>query len=92
MRTNVFKRTSDDWCPSYTLEGREGNLVEVSFIKLRAHYGDTPWRVCVWGADDMGLERDYKTESEAWVVFLQVIGWEDVTQERLIKELGFYGA
>lgn len=93
MRVEVFKSTTDDWYPPYQLQDREADLVQVSFIKLRPEKsGQQLWRVCVWGADDMGLERDYGSEASAWTAFLQVIGWPDVKQDRLIKELGFYSA
>ena len=95
---NVFKRTTDDWYPPYRLRD-DGNLVEVSFMQLAAAYenseGDTipeQWRVCCWGHDDMGLEKDYSSESEAWATFVQIIGWGYVNQDQLISEFGFYGA
>lgn len=91
-RSSVFKRTTDDWYPSYTLHGREGSLVEISFIQLQGAPEERNWRVCCWGGDDMGLERDYPSESEAWSVFVQVIGWEYVNQNQLVCEFGFYSA
>jgi hypothetical protein len=83
----VFKRTVDDWYPSYKLDwvGRDQYLIEVSFLQL----SDGQWRVCCWGSDDMGLERDYPTEAEAWAVFLQIIGWGFVNQKQLRNEFAF---
>lgn len=90
MRVEVYKQTSDDWYPSYQLEGvaeHYKNLVRVSFLSIR----DGSWRVCCWGADDFGMERDFKEEYDAWNIFLLVIKLEDVTFNKL-KELGFYYA
>jgi hypothetical protein len=91
-RVEVFKKTHDSWYPEWSLyigpTDMKTGLVQVSFLQL----SDGMWRVCCWGADDMGLERDYETEAEAWNVFLQVIGWSDVSQSRLKKELEFYPA
>lgn len=97
MRVDVFKRTSDDWCPSYELSQwnngvERQKLVEVSFTQT----GPTPptdgeWRVCAWGGDDCGMERDFTDEKTAWCCFLEVIGLEDVTMATL-KERGFVGA
>lgn len=99
MRVDVFKRTSDDWYPSYELaqwnKGIEHQkLVEVSFLQT----GPKPkpliggeWRVCIWGGDDCGMERDFADEKVAWCCFLEVIGLNDVTMAAL-KERGFVGA
>ena len=63
MRYTVFKRTNDDWCPSYGVHINSrhnpikdrGNLVEVTFLKFPTAPG---YRTCVWGADDMGMDFD----------------------------------
>ena len=97
MKVSVFKRTTDDWHPSYQLSGwnkgvEHQKLVDVIFTQTGPNPPvDGKWRVCVWGGDDCGLERDFSTESEAWACFLEVIGLEDVTMEALI-ERGFVSA
>lgn len=89
MRIDVFKRTNDDWYPPYRLTGeKEQRLVEVSFMNL----SNGEWRVCAWGGDDMGLERDYSNEGEAFNVFLQIIGKEYVDTRMLIQEFTFHPA
>ncbi len=89
-RTSVFKRTNDNWCPSYIIKDsfNQWSAVEVSFI----HLMDGLFRVCAWGADDIGMERDYESENEACVVFLQVIGEDYVDVDLLIEKYGFKGA
>ncbi|MCA9495832.1 MAG: hypothetical protein KC589_02730 [Nanoarchaeota archaeon] len=58
-RIDVFKKTSDDWYPNYP-----NDMVKVSFLKLPniLQNSDDEWRVCVWGNDDFGLERDFQSE------------------------------
>ena len=90
MECNVFKRTSDDWCPSYFLQQGQG-LVEVSFLQTLSVSRVQCWLVCAWGGDDCGLEKVFESEIEAWCCFLQVIGLEDVTMRALI-DLGFVTA
>lgn len=90
--TTVFKTTNDEWYPAYILCDTWNNnqkLVEVSFQQL----DEGEWRVSVWGCDDCGMERDYSmhNEREAWGMFLQVIGMEDVDRDPLIG-LGFVSA
>ena len=47
-------RVSDDWCPSF-----EGGLIEVTIYP-----DETGIRVSLWGADDLGLEQHFMSESE----------------------------
>lgn len=82
MRIDVFKRTQDNWCPNYS-----DNLVEVSLLPL----GEGGWRVCAWGADDFGLEKDFTSATAAMITFMEVIGWEFVDMQKL-RELGFIAA
>lgn len=101
MRVEVFKITSDDWYPSYHLDSwhqgvQKQGLVEVAFVQTGPDpkNGLGEWRVCVWGGDDCGMERDYPGttgETECWTMFLQVIGLQDVTMNKL-KTLGFRSA
>ena len=56
----VFKLTDEDWHPSFQMNGyyrgiQDPKLVKVSVFQMSS--GD--WRVCVWGADDFGMEHDY---------------------------------
>jgi hypothetical protein len=49
------------------------------------------WRVFVWGADECGMENDFKDNDEAWECFCDVIKLEYVTMKAL-KERGFISA
>jgi hypothetical protein len=96
-RIVVFKRTADDWFSNYKIEGdaRVSDLVEVSFLKTGGLSNIGEWRVCIWGNDDMGMERDY-TDDEAGKVaalamFMKVISWKFVDIVMLNDE-GFVNA
>ena len=84
----LFKNTTDNWCPNY-----HENLVQVTFHgNIQPYIKDDPcYRVSVWGADDMGMEYDTKNENEAYTLFMQVIGLENVNIVDL-TELGFVSA
>lgn len=89
MTIRVMKETSDDWYPAYKLDGyKRGKtgvkLVEISHMQLTSGL----YRVCVWGADDTGMEIDMKSGAKALRIFMQVLALEDVTKKAL-RELGF---
>lgn len=94
-RTRCFKLTDDDWNPSYKMNGyhqgvKNPNLVEVSFIQFCNNEG---WRVCVWGADDSGMEKDFphNQRNEAWQLFSELLNLATVNRGKL-KDLGFVNA
>ncbi len=81
MIVSVFKKTNDDWYGNFVLDNHaKTRLVEVSFTQTGPDpkNGNGEWRVCVWGNDDCGMERDFEDESEALNCFYQVIGWDTV--------------
>lgn len=93
-RITVYKETHDDWHPSYTVHGWDDlKLVTVSFTQTGPNpdVGDGEWRVCVWGEDDCGMERDYSDKSLALAMFNKVIQWEFVDMSDL-KKHGFVSA
>lgn len=64
-------RTPDSFYPSYKHprenggDSRDGGWVKASFCSL----SNGRWRVCVWGADDLGYELDFDTKKEAETCF-----------------------
>lgn len=80
-KIKVYKDTVDDWYPNF-----ENNLVSVS-IHPDNSYGNE-WRLSVWGDDDFGLEKLYKTEDAVLTEFMQIISKETIKQSYL-KECGF---
>lgn len=87
----VYKQTQDDWYPSYQIESGT-KLVKVSFFELEdSDEYPEKYRVCAWGDDDIGMEKDFILEGTAWNTFLVVIGMEYVNVEDL-KKLGFTSA
>ena len=88
----VFKLTHDDWHPSYKLNGWYkgvigAQLVEVSLLNL----SDGKFRVCVWGSDDCGMERDYEDIKNALDCFDQLLEQEFVDKS-LLKNMEFVPA
>jgi hypothetical protein len=96
MDIDVFKRTTDDWYGNYKIQSdaRVSDVVEVSFTTTgpnpKQHQGE--FRVCVWGNDDCGMEKDFADDEElAWNCFFQVIGLDYVNKDSL-RSLGFVSA
>lgn len=83
-RRTAHIRTSFDWYPT-----RGDGLVRVSFIELH----NDQFRVCVWGEDDYGLERDFPhvERQAAKRLYEQLIACSILTQE-FCKSLGMYPA
>lgn len=83
----VFKRTKDNWHPPYQTINE--NLVAV---KLWTTDPKPPeeglFRVCVWGAVDFGMEKDFNDETEARNCYLELLSMDTVDIEPL-KDLGF---
>jgi hypothetical protein len=61
---DIYWPTNDDWCPNY-----ERDTVRVRVTTLL----DGSLRVSVWGADDLGMERDIQNPSHETVQ--QQIKW-----------------
>lgn len=84
-RVEMFKPTRDDWHPNYRIaeDKRYGatGFVRVSFLGLN----DGVHRVCVWGADDMGMERDFKHKSEARGMFKILTMLPSIEKAALLK-------
>lgn len=91
MRIEVFKETTDDWFPSYKVYDRKLVTVSLTQTGPDPNAGNGEWRVCVWGADDCGMERDYTDLSQAREMFYQVIEWEYVNMSELTLN-GFVSA
>ncbi len=90
-RVEKMKFTDDDWCPSY-----EHNMVCVSLITdMKEFNGEGVWhRVCVWGEDDCGMEKDFFGEDQrvdAENCFAKVINLQRVNRSDL-KAMGFVSA
>jgi hypothetical protein len=91
MIISLYKETKDDWCGNFKTDFH--NLVCVMFTQTGPDpkNGNGEWRVCVWGNDDLGMERDFTDESLALSCFYQVIGWKYVDFKPLAK-FGFVNA
>lgn len=89
----LYKPTDDDWYGNETIidhdrYGKISRLVCVSFYNALSN-GDM--RVCVWGNDDYGMEKDYKNLDQAVFEFRQIIEMPRVSKQ-LLKDMGFVTA
>ena len=75
-----FRPTTDEWYPNWP-----GNMVHVRMCPL----SDGLFRVCVWGADDDGMEIDVSTQEEAQAIYNAL---PPVISKKDLKERGFYRA
>ena len=78
--------TSDQFYPNF-----EGDLVSVAVMRLYTEI--STYRVCVWGMDDCGFERDWQSHNpeEARKVYDKIVASGDVTY-KLLNNLGFKAA
>jgi hypothetical protein len=58
-REELMRPTTDDWCPNYP-----NDEVKVRCTLNMEHQGKIWHRVSVWGADDLGMERDFHGTDE----------------------------
>jgi hypothetical protein len=96
--TTVYVNTDDDWCPSYIMnmpnQLDKMMLVRVSFYILEEEKEslDPPiYRVCVRGADDLGMEFDTHERTLAESYFIMCISQESLSIE-FLKDKGFVSA
>ncbi len=86
-----WKKTEDNWSPSYGLADLgawiAGNVsTEMVKVSLYPPYeGVGLSRVCVWGADDFGMERDFPEATDAHRVFIHIIQLSFVNKADLLK-------
>jgi len=85
-RIEFYKETNENWYPSF--EGKYGiKLLRVSHMQL----SDGLYRVCVWGADDFGMEIDLADQAEAWGFVEKILSMELIHQSNL-RAIGFVTA
>lgn len=82
MKITVFKSTQEDWHPSYEME--DHLFLRVSYIPLN----NNTYRVCVWGADDFGMEKDLNSKNNAKELFHKIVELPEIS-ENALKHLGF---
>lgn len=87
MKIEVYKETDENWFGNYEIDDKK--LVKVMFTQTGPFPPDNgEWRVCVWGTDDFGMEKDFIDHDEAMKCFQTVIQFDKIKQMELIR-LGF---
>jgi len=85
MRHIIYKTTSDDWHPSYTLEQwcdgvKNHKLVQVTLTQTGSNPPENGlWCVVVRGGDDYGLSKCFPSLCDAMDCFMRVAYMQDVT-------------
>jgi hypothetical protein len=80
-----YHPTTDDWHPCYSIQ-KEPH-VRVRVMKLFSGF----FRVCVWGADDYGMEYDTSSQDEAFQLYRELLFTKAITIADL-KSRGFITA
>lgn len=78
----VYKPTRDDWYGNYP-----GNMVEVSLVFLNdpSDISEYKFRVCIWGNDDYGMEKDFTSYTDALSEYMFVLSMRSVEKSTLDK-------
>lgn len=90
IRSDKRVHTNEDWFPTW-----EGGQLKVSVLLCTYIWQRPSVRVCVWGGDDYGFERDWDLKSaEQAVEFYQywvrrISGWTYLTESTL-RGMGFW--
>lgn len=86
FRMTVYVQVNQNWYGNYhiTQDKRYESdlLIRVSLLELRHPHG---WRVCAWGNDDFGMERDYEPDQrdQALVLYQQIVSTQMPTQAQM---------
>lgn len=83
---SCYKRTSDNWHPSFSVDGED--VVRVHYVNDKRT--DT-YYISVWGADDYGLEKSFKSMIAAERCLLTILESPRVNIDVLLSA-GFKGA
>jgi hypothetical protein len=82
-RRDAWVPVAEDWYGNFKIEDdrrfQTTRLVLVSAMGL----SDGKYRVCVWGNDDFGLERDFDQPGEAMTLFQLIVSQPYPTKEWL---------
>jgi len=74
--------TNEDWVPT-----RDDGTVRAAFMQLPyATRSGRNWRVCLWGEDDFGLERDFESRAEAIEMFRRL---HNLVTQKELQAMGF---
>lgn len=83
----AYKLTKENWFPSYDAPDDQAYLLKVSLMAL----SDGLFRVCVWGADDYGMEKDQESLKKAIVLYINLMLLPYIKRNDLV-EMGFVTA
>lgn len=87
---SVFMPVNDDWCPNFKLGRWNYSAVHLRMMQL---HPSKDWRVCVWGADDLGMYKDFPEDQfeEAFALFHHLVSRQRLSME-VCKKAGLVRA
>jgi len=92
IRKDKFLPTIDDWSPNHPRDTVKcsifcipGNVLKRGAKPIRAR-GKPVYRVCVWGADDLGMDLDFTSQSAAENMYNKL---PNPITKKWLKEQGF---
>lgn len=86
FRMSAYVQVNEDWYGNFRVsqDTRYDSdlLIRVSLLELMHPHG---WRVCVWGNDDFGMERDYAPDQrdQALALYQQIVSTPMPTQAQM---------
>lgn len=54
-----FLKTTDDWHPCWNEDEVKVSVIRMKRLRKSEGLEERGWRICLWGADDDGMERDF---------------------------------
>lgn len=92
---SFYKHTTEDWAPSFRLctPNYHNDKTRLLRVHMFRYESKRPYlyRICVWGADDTGMELDTKDRIRAMDALQAIIRVENVSKQSLV-DLGFIDA
>jgi hypothetical protein len=90
MNIEVYKKTTDDFYPSYEISA-QGTIQTEKYVRvILSSISDGSTRVAAWGADDFAMYRDFNSATNAKFCFDVITHSEKpITIKFLEKEFDF---
>lgn len=85
----IFKPVTEPWYGNYKIQD-DKRFEDVLLVTVRlVGLNDGKFRVCVWGNDDLGMEKDFEDDLQATQVFSAIVLEESLTRKTLEDKYNF---
>lgn len=82
LLAHKYIHTKEDWYPNYP--------EDMVLVKMYQYLPENTYRVCVWGADDLGMEQDYTSKDDAELAYNLLMN--DTSREDMKNVVGLHYA